>query len=373
MKYYPSVSIIIVNFNGITDTRVCLRSVFATRYPNFKIIVADNGSTINEIGILSQEFKSHKILWKRFRKNFGFAGANNKIMKNVTSKYIALLNNDTIVEPRWLQKLIEYIDNDENAAVCQSKIRSFFKKDYFEYAGAAGGLIDSLGYPYARGRIGFHLEKDSGQYNTVSEIFWASGTAMLIRRKVLKTVGFFDADLHSYVEEQDLCWRVKKAGYKVLFVSSSIVYHKGLGSWGKYQTKKTFLIHRNNLMVLLEHMSWRRLVWVFPLRVLMDYASIFYYIFTKRTDFVLPVLWAHISLIAHLRKILAKRRHPFWNRNREIVEKDMWPTSIMWEYFIKGKRKYIELFGGTSDIPVMYYGDMNTNLTMKPKNHFVPI
>src|SRR5258706_12974186 len=120
---YPSVSIIIVNFNGITDTRVCLRSVLVTRYPNFKIIVADNKSTIDEIGILSQEFRSRKIVWKRFRKNFGFAGANNKIMKNVTSKYIVLLNNDTIVDPLWLQKLIQYIDNDSSTAVCQAKIR----------------------------------------------------------------------------------------------------------------------------------------------------------------------------------------------------------------------------------------------------------
>ena len=120
-------------------------------------------------------------------------------------------------------------------------------------------------------------------------------------------------------------------------------------------------------MVLLEHMSLRRLVWVFPVRILMDYASIFYYIYTKRTDFVLPVLLAHISLMAHMGKIIVHRRHPFWNRNRVIVEKEMWPISIMWEYFIKGKRKYIELFGKTSDVPVMYYGDMNTNLIIKPK------
>jgi len=367
MKYTPTVSIVILNFNGINDTQTCIRSVLLTKYMNFKIIIVDNGSTVNEMKLLANEFRSRKIAWKRFKKNLGFAGANNKIMKSITSKYVALLNNDTTVDPLWLEKLIQNVEKDEKIAVCQSKIHSLTHRDYFEYAGAAGGLIDGLGYPYARGRIGFHLEQDNGQYNTVCDIFWASGTAMLIRRKVLKTVGLFDADLHSYVEEQDFCWRVKKAGYKVVFVASSVVYHKGLGSWGKYQTKKTFLIHRNNLMVLLEHMSLRRLVWVFPIRILMDYASIFYYIYTKRTDFILPVLLAHISLVAHIRKIVAKRHHPFWNRNRVIVEKEMWPISIMWEYFIKGKRKYIELFGKTSDVPVMYYGDMNTNLIIKPK------
>lgn len=367
MKYTPTVSIIILNFNGITDTRTCLHSVLKTKYPNFRIIVVDNGSAVNEIEALLQEFESLKIQWYRFKKKLGFAGANNKILKMVKSKYIALLNNDTIVNPLWLRNLIQTLDKDKKIAVGQSKILSLTHNTYFEYAGAAGGLIDCLGYPYARGRIGFHLEQDNGQYNDVREIFWASGTAMIIRRSAIKEAGFFDPDLHSYVEEQDFCWRVKKAGYKVVFVPSSVVYHKGLGSWGKYQTKKTFLIHRNSLMVLLEHMSLRRLVWVFPIRILMDYASIFYYIYTKRTDFILPVLLAHISLVAHIRKIVVKRRHSFWNRNRRIVEKEMWPISIMWEYFIKGKKKYVELFGKTSDVPLMYYGDMNSNLNIKPK------
>jgi len=360
LNHYPKVSVILLNYNGISDTRACLYSLIKTTYPNINIIVVDNGSFVNEAVILRKEFHEKKNLIRciRFNKNWGFAGGYNRIIKKVKSKYIVVLNNDTIVTKNWLEKLVIAAEKDDQIGVCQPKIMSLNKRDYFEYAGGAGGYVDKLGYPYAQGRIMFHLEQDNGQYDQQKEIFWASGAAMFIRRQILKQSGLFDEDLFAYVEEGDLCWRIKKAGFKIVVVPKARIYHKGLGTWSKFSQKKTFLIHRNSLIVLLEHLSIKKLLWVFPLRILLDYASIIFYISTGRVDFSLSVISAHFSLIVRMKSIVRKRNHIFWNRNRTLTERDMYPTSIIWEYFIKGKRRYSELLGVSSQIPTIHYAEM---------------
>ena len=183
------VNIIILNHNGIDDTRECLNSVLKTKFPGFRVVVVDNGSLINEAKILSQEFKNNKVSFLRFNKNWGFTGGNNKALKKINTKYLVLLNNDTVVAPLWLKYLINTMEQDEKIAVAQAKMHSYFKKNFFEYAGAAGGFIDKYGYPFTQGRIFNTVELDEGQYDNMRNIFWASGAAMAIRRSVIKKIG----------------------------------------------------------------------------------------------------------------------------------------------------------------------------------------
>jgi GT2 family glycosyltransferase len=366
MKKYPSVTIIILNFNGLTDTRLCLLSVIRIKYPNFKVIVVDNGSDNNEIALLSKEFYDKRIRWKRFNNNLGFAGGNNKIIKGLRSKYIFLLNNDTIVDPLCLRELIKIAELDKKIAVCQSKILSLSKKRYFEYAGAAGGFIDGLGYPYARGRIGFHLEEDIGQYDNVSEIFWASGAAMLIKKQILLKSGLLAEDFFFYHEETDLCWRIKSLGYKILFVPKSVVHHKGSGASKANFEKKIFFVHRNSLLLIARNISLQRLIWLLPLRIILDWASALFYLLTGKPRFVFSMLRAQISFALLLPNIL-KYRQTRTKINIIDVEKELFPLSVFWQYFVKNKRRFSEISGGHTASKVIYYKDM-INIDMAIRN-----
>lgn len=361
MKRTPKVTIAIFNFNGYEDTRKCLRSVLKTNYPNYEIYLLDDGSVLDEIGVLRREFRDRKITFFSDGKNRGFSFRANQALKNTNSKYVVLLNNDTVVDKDWLAELVSVIESDRKIGVCQSKLLSMRNPQYFEYAGGAGGQLDMLGYPYVRGRVFFHTEKDVGQYDTVEEIFWACGAAMMIRREVVESAGYFDVDLFAYVEEQDFCWRVKKAGYKVVSVPQSVVYHKGMGLWSKQQARKIYLIHRNNLIVFLEHVSVMRLLWAFPLRLFLELSSVFFYFLTRRFDFLVSSVQANLSVILWIPKIVKKRRMKNYG-NKVLVEREMFPISLVWRYFLRGDRRYSDIHGlQHRDTPVLYYGDILAN------------
>lgn len=353
----PSVSVIILNYNGFEDTSICLKSLLKLRYSNFKLIVVDNCSDKNELSLLSSMFSSKKIAWVKNKKNLGFAKANNEIIKKEKSKYVALLNNDTEVHSNWLKTLVKVAESNKEIAVCQSKVLSFYKRGYFEYAGAAGGLIDGLGYPYARGRIGFHLEKDIGQYDSISEILWASGTAMLIRRNVFEKVGYFPEDFFAYHEETDLCWRIKDKGYGILFVPQSVIFHKGSRSFRSNLYIKIFYVHRNHLLLISRNFSSQRLFWVLPLRIMLDYASCLYYIVTKNPSFVMAVLQSHVSFFVMIPRVIRYRLSLKLQRPGR-TEKLLSPTSIYWEYFIKKKTRFSEIVRTSKKTETMRYKDM---------------
>lgn len=359
-KNWPEVTIIILNFNGLEDTRRCLASLKKTQYSNFKTVVVDNGSKQNEAEILKKEFTDPWFFFIRYRKNFGFAGGNNRALKKVKSKYVALLNNDTVVTPFWLSKLIKIAESDPTIAICQPKIRSLYKKEYFEYAGAAGGFLDQLGYPYAQGRILFHLEKDIGQYDKTIDLFWASGVAMLIRRSIIAKTGMLDEDFFAYQEEIDFCWRVLREGFRIVLVPKSIVFHKGTGTSESHLGQKTYLVHRNNLMLMLQNFSLKRLAWVLPIRLFLDLASMAFYLFVRRFDFIIAVPKAYASLVVKL-PLIVKKRTKARMENLEQVEKRLTPKSIIWEYFIQGKRRFSEIRRESKKrvmAPTIYYEDL---------------
>ena len=293
----PLVTIIILNYNGLTHTTNCLRSVLKTTFKNYTIIVVDNGSQRDEAAILVRKIKHKKISYVRFAKNLGFSGGNNEILKSIQSRYTVLLNNDVQVHPQWLTSLIQWMEKHPSAAAVQPKILWQIDKRYFDYAGACGGFIDILGYPFTRGRMFDTQEKDKGQYDTSCEIIWASGAAMMIRTNVLKKVGLFDLRFFNYMEEIDLCLRIIKHGWKIYSYPKSVVYHIAAATASRNSMQKRFWEHRNNLILITKHYPPLMLLWVLPLRMTLEYISFFYYLSQMRADYAFAVLKSQLSYL----------------------------------------------------------------------------
>jgi GT2 family glycosyltransferase len=359
MKKLPVVTISVLNYNGLEKTRACLISLIKTTYPNYKIIVADNGSTTNETKILKNEFKNKRIEFIRFNKNYGFAGGHNKIVADIRSKYIVLLNNDTEVDRNWLTKLVDKAEEDYKTAVIQPKIIFLHDKRFFEYAGAAGGYLDSLGYPYARGRFLFHIEEDRHQYDDSVLLDWSCGSALFFRRSVLiNTLGLFDTNFFAYHEEIDFCLRVKRAGYLIRFVPQSVVYHSGVITSKKKLNDKIFWTHRNNLYMILKNFSLKKLIWLLPLKIILDYMSMLFYFTSLKFGFIFAVFRAHFSFLKHFKSIFRERQY-IAKKLPLYADKLIYGGHIIIDYFILGRRK----FSDSNILPSltshsMYYGDI---------------
>jgi GT2 family glycosyltransferase len=335
----PLVSIIILNFNGFKDTEKCLKSLLKTKYKNFEVLLIDNGSNKNEALKIETLFNSGKIRIYRLEKNLGFTGGNNWGLKKARGKYVALLNNDTVVEPNWLDPLVEELERNKKTAVVQPKIKLMFKRDYFDYAGAAGGYIDKYGYPFTRGRIFGTFEKDVGQYDQRCRIFWASGAACLIRKSVINKVGgLFSENLFNYMEEIDFCWRVWNRGFQVFFIPESVVYHKVAGISNANLFKKRFWEHRNNLFILARNLDRSKLLFILPTRFILEIVSYINYLYRRQYKFILSLLAAHLDFAF---KFLKTR----YKRNRLPNRKDLpiYPGSIAFDYFIRKIRYFHSL------------------------------
>ena len=242
-----TLAIIILNWNGKSWLEKFLPTVLKYSQ-NAEIFVIDNASTDNSVLFLNENFPEVKIVINE--KNFGFAGGYNEGLKHVNAEFYCLLNSDVEVTENWTQPILKLFKKDEKIAAIQPKILSYHDKEKFEFAGAAGGLIDNLGYPYCRGRIFENLEIDNGQYNDETEIFWASGCALFIRSKDFWEQNGFDERFFAHQEEIDLCWRLKNSGKKIFYTYKSTVYHVGGGTLHKQNPQKTYLNFRNNLSMM---------------------------------------------------------------------------------------------------------------------------
>lgn len=244
-------SVVILNWNGKHLLEEFLPSV--VKYSlGYEVVVADNGSEDDSIQMLKAKFPTVRII--ALDKNYGFTGGYNRALKQIDSEFFVLLNDDVQVTHNWIQPILKLMLSDEKIAVCQPKLLSYTQKDMFEYAGAAGGYIDYLGYPFCAGRVFNHLEKDLNQYNQAREIFWASGAAMFVRKDVFEALGGLDEDFFAHMEEIDFCWRAKNKGYKVMYCPESTVFHLGAGTLKKTSSRKTFLNFRNNLLLLYKNL-----------------------------------------------------------------------------------------------------------------------
>ena len=263
-----SCSVIILNWNGVEMLRTYLPSVVA-HTPNAEVIVADNGSTDDSLKVLQDEFPTVRTIV--LDRNYGFAEGYNRAIEQVESEYVVLLNSDVEVTENWLTPLLDYMNAHTEIAAVQPKIRAWRQRDYFEHAGAAGGYLTWLGYPYCRGRKFGKVERDRGQYDTIVNVDWTTGACMCVRTKIYKELGGLDASFFAHMEEIDLCWRMRNQGWQLACVPQSVVYHLGGGSLSYDNPRKTYLNFRNNLLMIYKNSPCRRTV--LGIRFFLDYAA----------------------------------------------------------------------------------------------------
>jgi GT2 family glycosyltransferase len=338
-------SVIILNWNGEAMLRRFLPNVITnTQRADVEIVVADNGSTDGSLAYLRTE----PVRVIELGENFGFAEGYNRAIAQVDSDYIVLLNSDVEVTPCWLDTLLEYARTHEEVAALQPKVLSWYSKQdvlvgeaqkvRFEHAGAAGGMIDCLGYPYCYGRLLTNLEEDTGQYDTPTPIFWASGACMFIRRDVYVKEGGLDSVFFAHQEEIDLCWRLHCRGYQVMSVPQSVVYHVGGGTLEYESPRKTFLNFRNNLLMLYKNLPPVQWLLVMLIRIPLDYVA--------AMQMLLSGKWLNFKAVFQARCAFWKLRKQYKAIRAANLRKSevLYPTtiskrSIIVDYYLLGKRK----------------------------------
>ena len=286
------IAVVILNWNGVQLLEQFLPSVLQYS-PEATVYIADNASTDDSISFVLANFPSVKIV--KNDSNLGFAGGYNEALKHIDADIYALVNSDIEVTENWLQPILTTFENEPATAIIQPKILDYKNKEYFEYAGAAGGFIDEYGYPYCRGRIFDTLEKDYGQYDDNCEIFWASGACFFIRSSVYKELKGFDADFFAHQEEIDLCWRAINNGYKIKYNSESVVYHVGGATLQQGNPKKTYLNFRNSLLMLTKNLPKNKLYRILLYRMVLDGIAGLQFLSQGKFKHFLAILKAHGS------------------------------------------------------------------------------
>lgn len=336
-----TVSVVILNWNGENYLQKFLPLLIEnTKLPDVEIIVADNASTDNSMTMLKTEFPGVRTIL--LDKNYGFAGGYNKVLEQVEADYFVLLNSDVEVAPHWLEPMLEYMQANERVAACQPKIRSYMQPDYFEHAGAAGGFIDSFGFPFCRGRIFADVEKDNGQYDTVNKVFWASGACLMIRSELYRRVGGLDDEFFAHMEEIDLCWRLNSRGFHVACVPQSVVYHIGGGTLNAESPHKTYLNFRNNLLMLYKNLPNNVLKKTMFWRFIFDYAAAFQLYITGKKQNALSVFKARSDFKRMLPRFADKRKENILHATNDCKSL-IFHKSIVIAYYLKGKKSFESL------------------------------
>lgn len=335
---HPRVAVVILNWNGKVLLEQFLPSLGRSSYPNLELVVVDNGSTDHSVSFLQQQYPQIKTII--LSENLGYAGGYNAALQQVEADYYILLNSDVEVSPGWVEPLIELMETHTNVAASQPKLLSFHHKNKFEYAGASGGWIDSLGYPFARGRVLEHCETDHGQYDKAAPIFWASGAAFCVRAKAFHEMNGFDASFFAHQEEIDLCWRLQRKGYQIYSCPQSVVWHVGGSTLPKGNSQKTFLNYRNNLWMLAKNLPFGTLCWVLPIRFALDALAAYKSLFSGDPGYWWAVAKSHFALIGKLIKGFEDTQSVYPKKNTLLGR---YKGSIVFDYFIKGKKTFLEI------------------------------
>ncbi|NDW10671.1 glycosyltransferase family 2 protein [Dysgonomonas sp. 520] len=335
------VSVVILNWNGRKLLEQFLPSV--TKYSqgdSVDIIVADNNSSDDSVSFIRENYPSVKLIL--LPDNYGYAGGYNKALAQVDSEYVVLLNSDVEVTENWLDPMISHLDDNRDVAALQPKVLAQREKHFFEYAGAAGGFIDKLGYPFCRGRLFSEVEKDNGQYDTTIDIFWATGACITIRLKDYLDAGGLDESFFAHQEEIDLCWRLNARGRKVVCIPTSVVYHVGGATLSESSPHKTFLNFRNNLLMMYKNMPSKRLNLVLWMRYFLDLLAAFQMLITGQVSNAKAVLKAN----QEFRKIKSNYRQTRKENLSKTVNKTtitIYPRSLLWDYYIRRRKKFSRL------------------------------
>jgi GT2 family glycosyltransferase len=334
-----NVAVVILNFNGKNFLQQFLPSLI-NYSESAKIVVGDNGSTDGSADFVRKEFPTVEII--SLNENKGFCGGYNSILKQVEAKYYVLVNSDIEVTENWLTPIIKMMEHNPTIAAAQPKILSQRAKDKFEYAGAAGGQIDLLGYPFCRGRIFDSIEEDKNQYNDTLEIFWATGACLFVRADRYHEMGGLDEDFFAHMEEIDLCWKLARAGHRIFYNGQSTVYHVGGGTLSASNPRKTYFNFRNGLSLLLKHQRISSLLWKFPLRLILDWVAALHFLLIGSGIHAKAVIIAHLSFARRFKHEIKKRA----NTQKQIKNfkvKNMYSGLLVFDYFMLSKKTYQDL------------------------------
>lgn len=324
-----NIAVVILNWNGKKLLETFLPSTVAYS-EGATIYVADNASTDDSIAFIKSNFPEVKIV--KNEENGGFAKGYNDALQKIQAPIYALVNSDIEVTENWLTPIVEEFKTHPETAIVQPKILDYKNKKKFEYAGAAGGYIDLLGYPYCRGRVFNALEKDKGQYNDRVDINWASGACLFIRSEIYHQLKGFDEDYFAHQEEIDLCWRANNFGYKIKYIGTSTVYHIGGATLNEANSFKTFLNFRNSLYSLVKNLPKNKVFFFILIRMVLDGVAGIRFTLQGRPIHMVAILKSHISFYRNLKRMIAKRTA---HNNHNYYK----ATSVVWSYFILNIRK----------------------------------
>jgi len=335
------VSIVILNWNGKQHLEHFLPALVRhTSHPNAEIVVADNGSVDDSLEFLNKEYPHIRII--ELEKNYGFSGGYNRAMEQVDAKYLLLLNSDIEVTEGWLEPMLDLMEKDLTLGACTPRIRDFKQRSHFEYAGAAGGFIDRLGYPFCRGRIFDHLEEDLGQYDEATDLFWGSGACLMVRADLYWESGGLDERFFAHMEEIDLCWRLQRMGYRIRFVPSSTVYHVGGATLQRGNPFKTYLNFRNNLLLLYKNLPIRGRSKILFTRMILDGISAFRFLLQGDFKDFRAVFRAHLAFNGMKSSYKGMKIRNKYHEN-DVIVAGIYQASIVLDFFLKGKRKFSDL------------------------------
>ncbi|MBT7595624.1 MAG: glycosyltransferase family 2 protein [Gemmatimonadetes bacterium] len=335
-------TVIIPHYRSVT-LDACLCSLEQhTEAGHVRVIVVDDGNGGEALQVALANHPQLEILHNSER--LGFTGSCNAGLAATSTDFALLLNDDTEVTEGWLPPLLGAMDADEAVGVCQPKLRSASKPDLFDYSGAAGGYIDAPGFTFCRGRVFDVVEADEGQYDQPAPLFWACGSAMLLRMQAVHQVGALDLDYFMHFEEIDLCWRMRLAGWRALAVPDSTVYHHAAQSLPPDTFLKVYLNHRNNLVALLKNLPLSRLLWLLPVRAILDGLASVAYVSRGQWKSMLAPLTGWLWIVSHPFNILRRRR-----QSRRLAQgssnrgEGIFPGSVLWHYYVRRQRRAHDL------------------------------
>lgn len=334
-------AVVILNWNGKDLLRRYLPAVLRwSQAPgDVDVVVADNASTDGSLEMLRDEFPAVGVV--RLDRNYGFAGGYNKALAQLEHEYVVLLNSDVAPDRGWLAPLVELMDSDPTVGACAPKLKDDKDHTRFEYAGAAGGYLDRLGYPFCRGRVMDTVEADTGQYDTAADCLWVSGAALLTRRKLYLEGGGLDADFFAHMEEIDYCWRLRNGGWRVVAVCDGAqVFHLGGATLAQGDPRKTYLNFRNNLTMLVKNLrggSW----WLTLLaRMTLDGVAALRFLACGEGRQFAAVARAHASFWASLPQTLRKRRAIQKAAQGRHRPAEVRPYSMIWRYYALRRKTF---------------------------------
>jgi GT2 family glycosyltransferase len=339
----PEVDIVILNHNGKRFLNECLTSVLKSTYTKKQVYLLDNASTDDDVAYVIKNYPEVKIIQNPL--NNGYCAAYNIAFNVCPGEYIICLNNDVTVAPDWIESLVNLAESDQRIGAIQPKLLSYHQPTHFEYAGGSGGMIDVFGYPFLRGRIFTEIEEDKGQYEDIAPVFWTSGAAMFIRKSALEESGLLDETIVHHMDEIDLCWRLRLAGYSLYVQPKSVIKHIGGGTITTASFKKTYWNHRNSIYIMLKNYELLQVIRFVPVHILLDYVVILQSLLKFNFTTIRAIFAAHTWILVNLILIISKRQEV--QQKRKVSDKRILPYmyhgSIVYAHFLKGVNKFSQL------------------------------